>query len=217
MNKITYYILFIIIVSCGKLLAQQINIDSLQKELLVAKEDTDKVTILNTLAYEFRFANPDTCVYFAKIALNLSEKLNYKIGIAEANLCLGTGYLFLEINDKALKYLNIAKLITEQLINSSKTNNPRNKTILGRIIHITGLYYHYQGNYTEALKWYTKALQIRKELKDEKGIAGSYNNIGNIYSDQGNYTEALKNHYSSLKINEKLKNWNPLKKKKKEN
>ncbi|MBI4946890.1 MAG: tetratricopeptide repeat protein, partial [Bacteroidetes bacterium] len=61
-----------------------------------------------------------------------------------------------------------------------------------------------QGNYPEALKNYFASLKIYEELKDKKGIAMSYNNIGIIYRNQGNYPEALKNYFASLKIFEEI-------------
>ena len=52
-------------------------------------------------------------------------------------------------------------------------------------------------------------MKIFEEIGDKKGIAGAYNNIGNIYKDKGNYDNALKNFSVALKVNEEIgnKNW----------
>ncbi|MEK6617003.1 MAG: histidine kinase, partial [Bacteroidota bacterium] len=58
-------------------------------------------------------------------------------------------------------------------------------------------------------------LRIRKEIGNKKGIAASYNNIGEVYRIQGNsqvdkeiqrdkYDRALENHFASLKIREEI-------------
>ena len=57
--------------------AQSNAIDSLLKLLNTSTEDTNKVNILNTLSYELLYSNTDTTIYYASLAKNLSEKLNY--------------------------------------------------------------------------------------------------------------------------------------------
>ncbi len=61
-----------------------------------------------------------------------------------------------------------------------------------------------KGNYPVALSHHLQALKIREELGDKKGIAISYNNIGNIYWNQGNNDEALAYHLKALKIREDI-------------
>ena len=54
-----------------------------------------------------------------------------------------------------------------------------------------GSTYENQGNYSEALIYYTKALHAKEALNDKQGIANAYNDIGVVYWDQSNYPVAL--------------------------
>ena len=57
-------------------------------------------------------------------------------------------------------------------------------------------------NYSEALKWYKKALLINK--KSMSDISTVYNNIAIVYNNQGNYSEALKWYKKALVIDKKV-------------
>ena len=65
-----------------------------------------------------------------------------------------------------------------------------------------GFVYSEQGNYTQALSYYEKALQIQLQIYGEQhpSVATSYNNIGCVYSDQGDYNKALSYYEKALQI-----------------
>ena len=58
--------------------------DSLQHALHTVKEDTNKVTILNSLAYEYKNNNPDSGLYYGQQAIALAQKLQWKTGLGSA-------------------------------------------------------------------------------------------------------------------------------------
>ncbi|MEP7169200.1 MAG: tetratricopeptide repeat protein [Bacteroidota bacterium] len=180
-------------------------IDSLQSVLKTAKEDTAKVNILNGLAFEFRNNNPDTTIYFAKEALALATKLNYKLGIANSYLNLSSVMTNLGQFEEALKNVNEAIVIYDQLLASEEFTS---KSVIlkqkARAYSNVGNIHFSQGNYSEAMKENTASLEIRKEIGDKAGIASAYNNIGNIYGEMGNYPEALKTYLASLKAREEM-------------
>ncbi len=206
-------LLFVILNSFQHLcLAQkqgQEKIDSLFSVLKVAKEDTAKVNTLNAIAFEYRSNKPDTAIYFANEALSLATKVNFKMGVADAYLWIGTAITNLGKYEKALSPLNDALRLYDQLlqitIGAEKTENKSKIfTQKAKCYNNIGNIYYYQGNFPEALKNYLASLKIREEIGDKKGIADSYNNIGNIYVSQGNYPDGLKNHLACLKIKEEI-------------
>ena len=69
-----------------------------------------------------------------------------------------------------------------------------------------GNVYFDQGNYSAALTYFLKSLEIRiKVLGDEhENVATSYHNIGNVYYVQGNYSEALTYYFKALEIYKKV-------------
>ncbi len=66
--------------------------------------------------------------------------------------------------------------------------------------NLQGIAYHNQGDYLNALAFYQKCLAINERIGDQKGIAGSLNNIGLIYREQGNNLRALEYYQRSLAI-----------------
>jgi len=61
-----------------------------------------------------------------------------------------------------------------------------------------------KGNYEKALDYYLKALSIKEEIGDKKGMAESYINIGIIHTDKGNYEKALDSYLKALSIKKEI-------------
>ncbi len=103
MSKIIL-VFFAVCVGIGNASAQQYIIDSLKKELqLYPKADTDRVNLLNEISYQNIGINYYHAQQYGDHALELSERLSFKKGIAIAKnrlaLCywiLGDGKLALE-------------------------------------------------------------------------------------------------------------------------
>lgn len=170
--------------------AQNNPIDSLQAILKTAGQDTNKVNILNALSYELLYSNADTTVYYATLAKNLSEKLNYSRGTASAYLRLGQAYN------------NLGSYGQSQLCLSKALALSTDKLTTAKIYVNIGINHYEMSNYPEALKNYFTGLKAFEEAGDKKAIGSVYNNIALIYSDMGNYEEALKNHIAAKKIRE---------------
>ncbi len=177
------------------------KIDSLLSVLKNNLEDTAKVNTLNALAHEFRRNNPDTAIILANKALALSINLNYKMGIANANLYMSMPIIIKGNYNEAILKLNEAiKLYDQLLITENRSNQTKILKQKARAINNFGVINYYKGNNSKALQNYFVALKIRKEIEDKNGMSNSYNGIGDIYITQGNYQEALNNYFSSLKI-----------------
>ena len=70
---------------------QNVNIqqaDSLRHELTQAKQDTSRAIILADLAEAYRTEKPDSTLYFADQALQLSRNINFPFGEMRAYLIL---------------------------------------------------------------------------------------------------------------------------------
>lgn len=66
------------------------------------------------------------------------------------------------------------------------------------------------GDIEKALTYLFKSVTIQKEIKDYKGLATSYSNIGFIYNILGKIKEALDYHFKSLKIREELSDYDKM-------
>jgi tetratricopeptide (TPR) repeat protein len=180
------------------LVAQTPHLDSLLRVLTTQKEDTSKANTLHEIAraYLFELDDINNVGKYGLQQLALSQKLNFKKGIAFGYLNRAIFYRSTGEFEQALVYDN------KSLVLMKETGNKRGESSCYLNI---GLTYSHQANYKEALIYMYKGIKIKEELGDKKGMAVGYNNMANIYMTQGNYTEALKYHLNALKIRETLK------------
>ena len=176
--------------------AQTRQRDSLKAVLKTAKEDTNKVNILNSLSRGYRNIQClDTSLQYANVAVSLARILGFKKGEAKAFETKGLVYDNQGNYPDALKNDFACLKLREDIGDKEGTAN---------IYLSIGMLYDGQCNYSEALKNYIIALKLYEGIGNKQRIAASYNNIGIVYSAQGNYTEALKNHFAYLKINKEI-------------
>jgi signal transduction histidine kinase/CheY-like chemotaxis protein/HPt (histidine-containing phosphotransfer) domain-containing protein/Tfp pilus assembly protein PilF len=170
-------------------------IDSLTHCLKTVKHDTVKVNILYELSAAYWGNNPDKAMEYAGQILALSDKTEYKKGIAFAYQSMGNvertkgNYL------QALEYYKKVKEIKSEA---------RDERGIASISYNIGVIFTLLGNYPEALKYLLSALKSQEKTGNKKGMAGSYSTIGVIYTYQANFPEALKNLHAALKIYEEL-------------
>jgi tetratricopeptide (TPR) repeat protein len=136
--------------------AQNSKIDSLQSALKNAKEDTNKVNILNLLSYELLYSDVDTTIHYANLAKELARKLNHTRGEAAAYLRLGQAYNNLGSYDQSQ-----AALLKALSISTDKSTTAK--------IYINiGINHYEMSNYPEALKNYFTGLKAFEEAGDKK-------------------------------------------------
>src|SRR3989344_5656224 len=155
--KYSFIFLFVQQFFFSSVFAQEIKIDSILTLIKNEKMDTAKVNYLNLLAMEFKSNNPDTAVYYAKQALSLAKRQDFKKGIAESYLWLGTGTAYLGRYGEALLYLSKSLEIAKKI---------ENNVIQARVYNNIGFVYFNQGNYPEALKNHFESLKIKEMLGD---------------------------------------------------
>ena len=86
-----------------------------------------------------------------------------------------------------------------QTILEAEMQDSNKVKILNRLSHA------YLGNNPDkAMDYARQSLALSGQIGYEKGIASSYNSIGNIFYLKGDFPEALKNYSVSLKINEEI-------------
>ncbi len=172
----------------------------------IAKEDSLKVKNLNSLAIEQINNEPQQSFLYAEQALKLSQKLNYKRGMAVSYHNLGYAN-FVQANYPAtLEYWLLGLKLKEEMGDKKGSS-----ALLGNI----GNVYRAQKDYAKALDYYFGALKIKEELKDKNGIAIWLSNIGIVYSSKAgelkdknekndNYKKALVYYMKALNIAKEL-------------
>lgn len=175
--------------------SQHSKTDSLNLLLKTAKEDTNKINVLNALSIETSFISTDSAVEYAQHALKISETLSYKKGIARSFLNIGYAYRVAKNYDKALEYTFMALKVQYEI---------GNKTKIIRTLNIIAELYNAQKNYDKEMEFYLKALKLSEESGDEYQEGKLLHRIGIVYQNQGNFDQALKFYNDALKIYTKL-------------
>ena len=83
----------------------QLSIDSLKQLIDKTKQDTNQVKLLVQVGNNYFSRIPDSALLYFQEALDLSDKLDYKWGLAESNRRIGIVYRHKGFNDRAIEYL----------------------------------------------------------------------------------------------------------------
>lgn len=115
-------------------------------------------------------------------------------------LQMGQAYHQLANNAMARNDYPLAKQQLEQAVSlltqSSEQNGDRRP--LAAALRRLGMVYRYQSDYSKALDYVYRALQIYQLLQDQSEIATCYGNIGTILEKMGQYEAALQAHQQEL-------------------
>jgi len=176
--------------------------DSLKRLILNALKNTtkppDTLTIgrINKLADGYFESFPDSTLYYGNLAIKLSKKINYPLGIADGTVQLAT------VNTFRGNYTESAKNYTLALNIYLQVHNSHGISIsyigLGRV-------QDYLGNYDNAINLFNKALALIAKTRNEEDEAECYNMMGVTYDNKGEFSKALDSYFKSLIINIKRK------------
>jgi len=176
---------------------QRANVDSLKRLLSIHKEDTAKVNTLIYLATALRGqGQSDVAREYAKSAIALSEKTNFKKGKAAALLNIGHTYVMEGNQEEALNYYNLSLLAYRETANRDG--------IAYSLFHLASAYTATR-NYSAALAAFLDAEKYFETSKNRKGIADCYNGLGRLYLAEQSGAEAIKYYFKALAIYEHLK------------
>ncbi|WP_417289732.1 tetratricopeptide repeat protein [Corallibacter sp.] len=183
MKKIAFILLF----ATTSVFSQ---VDSLLLELKTIKDDTSKVKLLNEIGRKSFNTNITLAFKHLQDAIILSEKLNYKSGLADSYKNLGTAYFYTRAYDSTRVYW-------QKSLQSIPASDSRKK---GDAYNNMGVLFQRLGIVDSSLYNYKKSLVYRLKLKDSSFAARSYNNIAALNRQKGNYQEALDYYFKALPI-----------------
>lgn len=176
----------------------QALIDSLLTQLPKAKEDTNKVMLLNDLSLAYYAINPDEGVTYGNQGLALAQKLNWKKGMAYAYKVIAGNYGYGKSD--------YAKALDYSFQSLQEFTEIGDKTGTAKILGDIGVVYWFQSDYPNALKYYFDALRIHEERGIKNEVAATLCNIGIVYNSQEDYPKALEYMVKANKIDEELGN-----------
>lgn len=194
-------LLFIFFLLSGKSSGQEVmNLDSLLKVLTTSKDDTNKVLLYINIGQQYESNDIERAKDFYKKAKQLSEKINYKLGVIKyiAN------YTF--ILNQQEKY-DSSILLNKQAVALAKEIG--NREYLAKSTFNLGSSYRYAGINDTAITYYEEGKKLFGS--SDEGIQAQSNDILQVlYSDLGQYDRAIELGEKALAFFRKAGSPNPL-------
>ncbi len=169
-------------------------IDSLQHQLQAYPVDTQKVHLLNELAWEYSSSHFEKGLGYAHQALEIAQKIHFLPGLATAYHRAGVVYINQRNYTSALDYYKKALPIEEKLDHQYGIARAENQL---------GIVYKNMGSPLKAIPLFEEAILIFHNLNLPATEALSSMNLGDCYAKIGNQHKALANYLKALKIYEK--------------
>ncbi|MCD4695331.1 MAG: tetratricopeptide repeat protein [Bacteroidales bacterium] len=188
-------IILVLIIPLRVVCIFQTKTDSLKHKLSVTVNDSVKVHILLQLFWENRRTDFDSAMFYAIQSLELSEKINYKTGIAKSLQNMSLIYKYRGKYDTALQCIKKSKEYYEESGDIME---------IAKCLADIGDIYYRNKDYPNALKNLEKSRSIYYDNNQKKDLSRIYSKLGNICQSQNQSTKALEYYGRSLEINKEL-------------
>lgn len=173
------------------------RINLIKQKLSKTGEEVERFTLLADLAFEYRFANPDSTIYYTIQAEELGKKLNLGLGMARPLNFRGVAYNYkgdrLEAYETYSQALEVAQLQKDTLQIAHAKNN------IGRVFFDQGLL-------SRSYDYFLDAIPLFEALSDSTGMAYGYQSLANLYRTQKDFLKGEEYFKKALSIRLKLKN-----------
>jgi len=167
----------------------------LEEQFASANDDISKVDLLNSFAFEIRHTNSSLSIQKSLQAAELSEKVNYRKGLASAFLNKGFGEMVQADYANAFQTLQKAAGIFEAINDDAGQ---------AHAFYNIGVVYSRIAEYNLSFESFQKSLGIRHSLGNEKGEAVCISQIAYIYDKFGNVEEAYDYYTKCLAIQRRI-------------
>jgi signal transduction histidine kinase len=183
MKKIIAAIAAVLFFACNAV--AQANADSLKQLIRQENNSSRKVDLFFELCDIYRAANPDSCLVYAKKAIDLLQRSKDIDRIPKAELYVATYYYMMGRPDTALAMMqkNIALLEAK----------PGLQPLLGQYYSSAGLCYMKMDQKKEALDRFYLALRTGEKSNDDLTQLKAYNNIGWAMMELNQFEQAVSN------------------------
>lgn len=157
------------------------KITGLKNKLANEKTDSARADDLALLCYNYSTLNPDSGLIFGKQALELSQKIGYPKGVADAYNSMGWAFYRKGDRVKAKEYLSISMEKFKAIGNKEWTLVP-----LSNLATV----YTNEDDYAGGLRCYLEAFKDAQEVGDTKSEALILFSMGRIYNLQKDFLKA---------------------------
>lgn len=192
---IRFFITFCCVAFYKNSFSQGSNIDSCIQVLKTAKEDTNKVILLDKIAWDISYTNLQKGIDYSIQCYDLAKKLKYER--MYARICNTQGAIYADMAEIAkaldlfLQGLNFAKKHNQNRVQMALYNS------LGNL-------YAKRNDQHKALSYYLQSVEVAKVNKLGQSAYVAYSNIAGIYTGYGKLDSAM--YYVNLCLDFNLKN-----------
>lgn len=172
------------------------RIDSLKKAI-PGLQGAAKFDCINKLAWEHRFANPDSTIYFARQAYALGQELKLKKRLAEPLNFIGVANNYMGKRLEAYDNFSAALELAVQQKDSIQIAHSNNN--IGRL-------FFEQGLVSRSYEYFIASLDVFRRIGDKSGIAYSLQSLANLYRSQKDFAKSMETYKEALAIRRELKN-----------
>lgn len=173
------------------MLAQNSQLIETIKQKLKNATGEKRFELLNDLAWEYRWAYPDSTIHYGKQAKALGHTLNLTKSMAKPVNFMGVALNYkgdrLSAVDHYEEALKISTAQSDSLQIAHSNNN------LGRL-------FFEQGLLARSYTYFVKALTIFEAINDSTGLAYTYQSLANLYKSQRDYSKSENNYLKANKI-----------------
>lgn len=165
-------------------------IKKLKEELVTAKSEK-RFEALNNLGWEYRWAHPDSTIFYSEQAFELGKSLQLKKGLAEPLNFIGVAYNYKGNRIKAFEYYDQALKVSSEQADSIQVAYSNNN--LGRL-------FFEQGVLGRSYDYFITALALFEATDDSSGLAYTYQSLANVYKIQHDFEKAELSYLKAYKI-----------------
>ena len=168
-----------------------LSVNELKDRLKTEPDGTERVDILNTLAFEIKKESIPEALQLVEESGSLGARISYRKGIAFSL------YIQASIWNLSNEYKKAIEAAENALILYDEINDIKSQS---EVLDLMGKVKKNAGDQQSALEFYEQSLAIVRELKIESRESELLKNIANIHVGFGNYSEALDLYRQSLSI-----------------
>jgi signal transduction histidine kinase len=185
------FIFFLLVNWSFSVSAQNLQLIDSLKAQLVSAEGKNRFDLLGDLAWEYRWAYPDSTIFYADQAHTLGVKLKLKKGLAEPLNFIGVAYNYK--GERILSFEHYEKALKVSTDEGDSLQIAYSNNNLGRL-------FFEQGLLSRSYDYFIRALAIFEALGDSSGLAYTYQSLANLYKSQRDYQKAESNYLKAYKM-----------------
>ncbi len=157
------------------------QVDSLLNIINSEESDTTKIDAFNAISSSYLGSNPDTSIYYASQASDLSKQTKDYIRLGTSLKNVGLGYYYKADFVRVLEYWE------ESLKAFEDANDPKG---VSNLLSNIGAVYYSTGDNTKAIDYYLRSLRIAEEAGEDFRVATVLQNIGAVYESTKEFDKA---------------------------